>query len=84
MIDERLKPAVRTAAVCMTLSACTTGVLIGVPYLLPPVATADASMQRAFNPLYLFRLGVGLVHPLLVLVGALGVAIVAGWRAPGR
>jgi hypothetical protein len=84
VINERLTPAVRAAAVCTALSAGTTAVLIGVPYLLPPLTTADASMQRALNPLYLFRLGVGIAHPALVLVGALGVAVVVWRRAPAR
>jgi hypothetical protein len=90
MIEEpnyrvlRLTPAVRTAAVCMMLTALTTAVMIGVPYLLPRAPTTEASMQRAFNPLYLSRLVVGIVHPLLVLVGFLGAAVLTWWRAPGR
>lgn len=82
--DARVTPALRGAAVCAMLTAFTTGVLIGVPYLLPAAETVDASMQRAFNPLYLFRLVVGIAHPLLVLIGVLGVAVVAWRRAPGR
>jgi small-conductance mechanosensitive channel len=90
MIQQRfyavglLTPALRGAAVCAMLTAFTTAVLIGVPYLLPAADTVDASMRRAFNPLYLFRLVVGIGHPLLVLVGALGVAVLTWQRAPGR
>jgi hypothetical protein len=50
--------------------------LIFLPRLIPEAADLDAQAALVRNPFYMARVWVALIHPLLVLVGALGVLAV--------
>ena len=76
MTPPRVGPGfVRLAASCWAASAVTTLGLIFLPYVYAPIADGD-SARRLFDPIYMTRVWVALVHPLLVLVGAMGVVAV--------
>jgi hypothetical protein len=72
----------RPAGVCWMLSCVTTLGLIFLPRLfsLPAGADFDAQVRLARDPIYLTRLWISVVHPLIVLMGALGV-LALRWKA---
>jgi len=61
---------------CWILSSITTLGLIFLPRLIPPAPDFDTQAILVRDPLYMARVWVALIHPLLVLVGALGVLAV--------
>jgi hypothetical protein len=72
----------RLAAACSAASAVTTLGLIFLPYGFAPLADGETARQL-FDPLYMTRVWVALVHPLLVLVAVMGVFAVRAAAAPG-
>jgi hypothetical protein len=72
----------RLAAGCWAASAVTTLGLIFLPYVFAPIPGGD-SARRLLDPIYMTRVWVALVHPLLVLVGAMGIFAVRLGSAPG-
>jgi hypothetical protein len=69
----------RTSAICWMVSAATTLGLIFLPRLVAPAPDFESQVRLVHDPAYLLRLAIGIVHPLIVLVGALGVLVL---RAP--
>ena len=65
----------RTAAICSALSAITTLLLIFLPQLFVPVDGFEGRMARVHDPAYALRSWVYLLHPFIVLMAALGVAM---------
>jgi hypothetical protein len=65
----------RAAALCSALSAITTLCLIFLPSFYIPVQTFDERMARVHDPAYVLRSWVYLLHPFLVLMAALGIAM---------
>jgi hypothetical protein len=65
----------RAAAVCSILSAVTTLLLIFLPQFFLPVDGFDDRMHRVYEPAYVLRAWDYLIHPFLVLMAALGVAM---------
>jgi hypothetical protein len=77
-----IEPAfLRVTAVCWMVSGLTTLGLIFLPYFYAPLDGDPA--RRLLDPVYLTRVWVALLHPLIVLVGALGVVAVRFVAAPG-
>jgi hypothetical protein len=74
-------PFLRMAALCWMVSSLTTLCLIFLPYFYAPVD--GDPVGRFLDPVYMARVWVALVHPLIVLVGAVGVAAVRLGAAPG-
>lgn len=65
----------RTAAACSVLSAATTLLLIFLPYFFAPADGFEARMARVHDPAYMLRSWVYFVHPFIVLMVALAVAM---------
>jgi hypothetical protein len=65
----------RAAAVCSAISAFTTLALIFLPRIYGPVRGFDARIAAVHHPAYILRSWAYLVHPFLVLVAVLGVAL---------
>lgn len=65
----------RTAAICSIVSAVTTLGLIFLPYLFLPVDGFDGRMNRINESAYVWRSWIYLVHPFLVGMAALAVAM---------
>jgi hypothetical protein len=65
----------RTAAVSSALSAVTTLLLIFLPDFYAPAEGFEGRMNRITDPAYVLRSWVYLIHPFLVLMAALGVAM---------
>lgn len=65
----------RFAAVCSLLSAITTLLLIFLPELYRPVEDFAGRMARVDEPAYVIRSWAYLLHPFIVLVAALAVAM---------
>ena len=74
---------VRIAGCCWMLTSITTLSLIFIPRLVP--AASDLASQAALvhNRLYMIRAWIGIVHPLMALVGAAGVLTVRVRAATG-
>lgn len=72
----------RLAAACWALSSITTLGLIFLPYGFAPIAAGDTARQL-LDPIYMTRVWVALLHPLIVLVGAMGVFAARAGVAPG-
>ena len=73
----------RTAALCSWLSAVTTLLLIFLPSWYLPAEGFEGRMARVHDPAYVLRSWVYLLHPFLVLMAALGVAMRMRRVAPG-
>jgi hypothetical protein len=78
-IDPRF---LRVAAGCAVVSAITTLLLILLPELFVPAPDFEARMARVYEWPYITRAWVYLLHPFVVFVAALAVALVVGRRAP--
>lgn len=65
----------RAAAICSIASAVTTLLLIFLPDFYVPVEGFEGRMSRVNDPAYALRSWVYLVHPFIVLMAALGVAM---------
>ncbi len=65
----------RTAAVCSVLSAVTTLLLIFLPGFFAAADGFEGRMARVYDPVYQLRSWVYLVHPFIVLMAALAVAV---------
>ncbi len=65
----------RAAAICSVFSAVTTLLLIFLPDLYAPVEGFEGRMSRVNDPAYALRSWVYLVHPFIVLMAALGIAM---------
>jgi len=65
----------KTAAVCSALSAVTTLLLIFLPNWFLPIEGFEARMGRVEEPAYVLRSWVYLLHPFLVLMASLAVAM---------
>jgi hypothetical protein len=65
----------KAAAICSALSAITTLCLIFLPSFFVPIEGFDTRMGRVNEPAYVLRSWVYLVHPFLVLMAALGIAM---------
>ena len=74
---------IQAAAICCMLSSLTTLGLIFLPEFLPDTQDFDARARLISNPVYVARRWIAIGHPLIVLVGALGVAAVRFRDAPG-
>ncbi len=59
---------------CWVVTSVTTLGLIFLPRLLPPAADTASQVMRSQDPIYLTRLWIGILHPFIAIVGALGVA----------
>ena len=68
---------------CSGLSAVTTLLLIFLPSFYLPAEGFEGRMARVHDPAYVLRSWVYLVHPFLVLMAALGVALRMRLVAPG-
>jgi hypothetical protein len=80
MMSRRL---VQVAGICFALSSLTTLGLIFLPQLTPDAPDFEARTRLIFNNVYMAHRWIALVHPLIVLVGALGVAVVRYKEAAG-
>jgi hypothetical protein len=65
---------IQVAGVCFVISSVTTLGLIFLPKFYPETPDFDARVRLILSPVYVAHRWVALVHPLIVLVGALGVA----------
>jgi hypothetical protein len=65
----------RAAAICSMLSAVTTLLLIFLPEFFTPVEGFEGRMMRVDDAAYALRSWVYLLHPFVVLMAALGVAM---------
>jgi hypothetical protein len=65
----------RTAAVCAVVSAATTLLLIFLPSFFAPAEGFEGRMARVHDPAYVLRSWVYLVHPFIVLMSLLAVAM---------
>jgi hypothetical protein len=65
----------RSAAICSFVSAVTTSLLIFLPFFFVPVDTFEGRMDRVYEPAYLLRSWAYLVHPFLVLMAAMAIAM---------
>ena len=74
---------IRGAAAAQCASGVTTLGLIFLARGFRPVSDALMAVERLDDPIYLLRLTVGIVHPFIVLFGALGIAAVRATRATG-
>jgi len=79
-VSERF---IRSTAVAQCASGLTTLGLIFLSRGFRPVADALTAVERLDDPIYVLRLVVGVVHPFLVLFGALGIAAVRVTRSTG-
>jgi hypothetical protein len=57
------------------VTGVTTLGLIFLPRMLPPAPDLISQVMRSTNPIYVARMWVGIVHPFIAVVGALGVAL---------
>ena len=62
------------AGICFVVSSVTTLGLIFLPKFYPETPDFDARVRLILDPFYVAHRWVALVHPLIVLVGVLGVA----------
>jgi hypothetical protein len=75
VVPRQVSPSfLRLTAACWCVSAVTTLGLIFLPYAYAPIDVADGAMARVRDPFYMTRVAVALAHPLIVLVGTMGVA----------
>lgn len=65
----------RTAAVCSVVSAVTTLGLIFLPAFFAPAEGFEGRMARVHDPAYQLRSWVYLIHPFIVLMAGLAVAL---------
>jgi len=65
----------RTAAICSVLSAVTTLGLIFLPDFFTPVDGFEERMARVHDPAYVLRSWVYFIHPFLVMMAGLGIAM---------
>jgi hypothetical protein len=65
----------RSAAICSMLSAITTLLLIFLPRFFAPIEGFEGRMARVHDPAYILRSWVYLIHPFIVLMAALGIAM---------
>jgi hypothetical protein len=65
------------------ISSLTTLCLIFLPRLFPETPDFESQAALHRDPAYMTRVGVALFHPLIVLVGALGVLLARFARSPG-
>lgn len=73
----------RASGACWIASAFTTLALIFLPRFVPIAPDLDSQARLAHDPVYITRVWVSLVHPLIVLVGALGVLYARFRERPG-
>jgi hypothetical protein len=74
---------IQTAGFCFAVSALTTLGLIFLPDFFPDVPDFEARTRLVLNPVYMSHRWTALTHPLIVLVGAIGVAALRVKEAPG-
>ncbi len=77
------QPFHKTAAICWMVTSLTTLGLIFLPRMLPLAPDLESQARIAADPIRQLRLWVGVIHPMIALVGFLGVAGVIWRRAPG-
>jgi hypothetical protein len=65
----------RTAAICSVLSAVTTLGLIFLPDLFAPAEGFEGRMARVHDPAYVLRAWVYFIHPFLVMMAGLAIAM---------
>jgi hypothetical protein len=78
----------RVTAICSFISAATTLCLIFLPRLYAPPQSFEENIKLFGNSIYSLRLWIYLLHPVVVMAAALGVAVSklpakAGAVAPG-
>lgn len=73
----------RAAAVCSVVTAVTTLLLIFLPSFFAPVEGFEGRMARVHDPAYQLRSWVYFIHPFLVLMAALAVAMRIRTFRPG-
>jgi hypothetical protein len=73
----------RVAATCWMVSSVTTLCLIFLPRLVPEAPDLESQAELFQDPAYRTRVWVALFHPLIVLVGALGILMARFPRSPG-
>jgi disulfide bond formation protein DsbB len=73
----------RAGAVCSVVTAATTLLLIFLPGFFAPAEGFEGRMARVHDPAYQLRSWVYLVHPFLVLMAALAVAVRIRTFRPG-
>ena len=74
---------IQVAGLCFAVSSITTLGLIFLPAVPARHADFEARTRLIFNPIYMTRRWIALVHPLIVVIGALGVAAVRFREAAG-
>jgi hypothetical protein len=74
---------IQVAGACFVVSSVTTLGLIFLPKFFPETPDFDARARLVLDSFYVARRWVALAHPLIVLVGALGVAAVRFREAAG-
>ena len=65
----------RTAAICSVLSAITTLGLIFLPNFFAPVDGFEGRMGRVHDPVYTLRAWIYFIHPFLVVMAGLAIAM---------
>lgn len=65
----------RTAAICSVLSAVTTLGLIFLPNFFTPVDGFEERMARVHDPAYTLRAWIYFIHPFLVLMAGIAIAM---------
>lgn len=65
----------RTAAICSAVSAVTTTLLIFLPFFFVPLDAFETRMNRVHEPAYVLRSWTYLVHPFLVLMAGMAIAM---------
>jgi len=65
----------RTAAICSVLSAVTTLGLIFLPTFFTPVDGFEERMARVHDPAYVLRSWIYFIHPFLVMMAGLAIAV---------
>jgi len=74
---------VRFSACCWVVTSATTLCLIFVPKFLPPAPGIESQAALSANGLYVFRVWIGVLHPLIALIAAAGVLAVRLRAATG-
>lgn len=73
----------RGCALCWMVTSLTTLGLIFLPRNLPPTPDLESQARLIENSVYLARVWIGIVHPFIALVAALGVLFVRWKEAAG-